>query len=300
MSTVFIPPGSERPLGTPAGAVRPPEESAPERPLPRLIARARKLLTMLNLHLAGVAVLSLYVLYLVAHLVFLWKGLSANNDSAVDQQRVQLIAAQLAARPLRGLDKKLIASTRDADAFYQIRLPYADSQVAAEIGMLAHKAGVRWTHAQYAYFPVLSARYALTQVGIDASVSGDYRPIVMFINSLERDKVFFVINGIDLSGQQSGQVNLRIRLTTYLRPPNPNELSAEMPAAENAAGGPTTGDSGVAGPATGNSTENGAGASGQRPGQQGQRMGPGNPGIGGRGFGGARPGSQPITTGGRL
>jgi hypothetical protein len=68
-------------------------------------------------------------------------------------------------------------------------------------------------------------------MSIDASVSGDYRPIVEFINAVERDKVFFVINGINLTGQQTGQVNLRIRLTTYLRPANANELSAEMPAA---------------------------------------------------------------------
>ena len=52
---------------------------------------------------------------------------------------------------------------------------------------------------------------------IDARLSGDYRPLVQFINSLERDKMFFVINGVTLTGQQTGTVNLRLRLTTYLR-----------------------------------------------------------------------------------
>jgi type IV pilus assembly protein PilO len=203
----------------------------PERRVPRLTARAKALMTALNLHLAGVAVLALLVLYLVIHLVLLWQGLSANNAEALDQQHVQLIAAQLAAKPLRGLDKKLVASTHDANSFYQARLPYANSQVLAEIGALTHKAGVRWTHAQYAYNPALRGNDALSQMSIDASVSGDYRPIVEFINAVERDKVFFVINGINLTGQQTGQVNLRIRLTTYLRPANANELSAEMPAA---------------------------------------------------------------------
>ena len=205
--------------------VSPPESSVPERRVPRLTARAKALMTALNLHLAGVAVLALVVLYLAIHLVFLWQGLSANNAEALDQQHVQLIAAQLAAKPLRGLDKKLVASTHDANGFYQTRLPYADSQVAAEIGALTKKAGVRWTHAQYAYNPALSGNYGLTGISIDASVSGDYRPIVEFINAVERDKLFFVINGINLTGQQTGQVNLRIRLTTYLRPANPDELS---------------------------------------------------------------------------
>jgi hypothetical protein len=54
---------------------------------------------------------------------------------------------------------------------------------------------------------------------MDASLSGDYRPLVLFVNGLERDKTFFLINGVTLTGQQSGTVGLRLRLTTYLRAP---------------------------------------------------------------------------------
>ena len=64
----------------------------------------------------------------------------------------------------------------------------------------------------------------LTEVRIDASLSGDYRPLVEFINSLERDKMFFVIQGETLTGQQSGTVNLRLRLTTYERQAITQEL----------------------------------------------------------------------------
>ena len=225
--------------------VPPPSAAPPQRMVPRLTARARTLVTAMNLHFAGVALLAVLDLYLVVHLIFVWQGLSANNAEALDQQRVQLTAAQLAAKPLRGLDTKLVASAHDANAFYQARLPYANSQVLAEIGALTHKAGVRWTHAQYAYNPQLSGNDSLTQMSIDASVSGDYRPIVQFINAVERDKLFFVINGINLTGQQTGQVNLRIRLTTYLRPPNPDELSAEMPTgATNDADGASSGGGG--------------------------------------------------------
>ena len=210
--------------------VPPPNGSSMERNVPRLTARARSMMTAMNLHFTGVALLVLLDLYLIVHLIFVWQGLRSNNADAIDQQHVQLIAAQLAAKPLRGLDKKLVGSTQEADAFYQQRLPYAASQVAAEVGALAHREGVHWTRAQYAYAPVLSGNDALTQVSMDASVSGDYRPIVQFINAVERDKLFFVINGINLTGQQTGQVNLRIRLTTYLRPGNPDELATEVPA----------------------------------------------------------------------
>jgi type IV pilus assembly protein PilO len=225
--------------------VPPPNSSSLERRVPRLTERASALITAMNLHFAGVALLGLLDLYLIVHLIFVWQGLNSSNAAALDQQRVQLVAAQLAARPLRGLDKKLVASTEDANAFYQHRLPYADSQVASEIGALTRREGVRWTNAQYAYNPVLSGNDALTQISVDASVSGDYRPIVQFINAVERDKLFFVINQINLTGQQTGQVNLRIRLTTYLRPANPGEISdeAKKPDTEQAAsdGGQTGG-----------------------------------------------------------
>jgi hypothetical protein len=147
-----------------------------------------------------------------------------------------LTTARLQAQPLRGLDSKITASNEDADAFYQGRLPYAYSQVLAELGHLTQKSSVRLANVQYAQQPVLSGANALTELHMDASVSGDYRPVVEFINSLERDKMFFLVNQINLSGQQTGVVNLRIHLTTYLRAPNAKEASAQ-PAPDAASAG---------------------------------------------------------------
>jgi Na+-transporting methylmalonyl-CoA/oxaloacetate decarboxylase gamma subunit len=208
-----------------AAIIPPPEDTSFLRRVPQMTARARALLTAMNLHFAGVAVLVLLDLYLIVHLVFVWQGLSSHNADAIDQQRSQLIAAEIAAKPLRGLDKKLVVSTSAADAFYQQRLPYATSEVAAELGALAKRQGVHLTRVQYAYSTVLSGNDQLVEDRMDASISGDYRPVVQFINAAERDKVFFVINGINLTGQQSGQVNLRLRMTTYLRDPRAGELT---------------------------------------------------------------------------
>ncbi|SEF92886.1 hypothetical protein SAMN05421819_1390 [Bryocella elongata] len=221
--------------------VPPPNSSSVTRHVPRLTERARALLTELNLHLAGVAALGVLVLYLVVHLVFVWQGLNANDENALVAQQNQLHAAEIAAKPLRGLDAKLADSTEQADKFYAKRLPYATSQVAAELGKLATN-GVRLTRAQYAYDPVLVGPHALTQVRIDASIAGDYRPVVEFINAIERDRSFFVINGINLTGQQTGLVNLRIRMTTYLRSPAVGEAEASD---KNASANATSGTGGA-------------------------------------------------------
>jgi type IV pilus assembly protein PilO len=83
---------------------------------------------------------------------------------------------------------------------------------------LTKKQGVRLTRSQDIYPPVLvGSAGELTEMRIDASLSGDYRPLVQFINSLERDKMFFLIDTVTLTGQQSGTVNLRLHLKTYLR-----------------------------------------------------------------------------------
>jgi len=219
-----------------AATVPPPSDSSLLRRSPRLTARARALLTAINLHYAGVAALLVVVLYMIAHLFFLSQSLKSNDADAFGRQRTLLTTARLQAQPLRGLDAKIAASNQDADAFYADRLPYAHSQVLSELGHLTQKSNVRLANVQYAEAPVLSGANALTELRMDASVSGDYRPIVEFINGLERDKMFFLVSGINLYGQQTGIVNLRIRLTTYLRAPNEKEASAQ-PAAEAAPGG---------------------------------------------------------------
>lgn len=215
-----------------AAAVPTPNSSSLQGRRPRLTARARALLTALNLHFAGVAALAVVVLYLAVHLFVVWGSLNSHNAEALANERAQLKAAQIAVRPLVGLDGKVVTSTEDANKFYDQRLPYATSEVLAELGKLTQGHGVRLAGVQYTYVPELAGQYGLTEVRMDASVAGDYRSIVEFINSLERDRMFFLIRGINLTGQQTGQVNLRIRLTTYLRPATVDEA-----AQTNAGGG---------------------------------------------------------------
>jgi type IV pilus assembly protein PilO len=182
--------------------------------------KASRLGTLKNFHIAGVVALGLVNLYLLAHMAFAWRAATSQNAAALADQTVQMKTAEIARQPLEGLDEKLAQATKDADKFYKQRLPFANSEVAGELGALTKKQGVKLTRVQYAYAPVMDATAgALTEARMDASLSGDYRPLVLFINSLERDKMFFLITGLTLTGQQSGTVGLRLRLTTYLRSP---------------------------------------------------------------------------------
>ena len=180
------------------------------------LRQTRTLLSPLNLHWAGVGLLAVVNLYFLAQMGFLWQTSSRYNADAIAQQRIALKTAGIAAQPLRGLDAKLARATQEADRFTRQRLPASDSEVAAELGALTKKQAVRLTRAQYTHTPVLvGSANQMTEVRIDATLSGDYRPLVQFINSIERDKLFFVIDTQTLTGQQSGTVNLRVGMKTY-------------------------------------------------------------------------------------
>lgn len=208
----------------------------------RFSERTRSLLTLVNLHYAGVGLLALVNLFVLSQMYFAWRAQSTQGADALARQRLAMQAAEVQARPLEGLDAKLTTATTDADLFYERRLPYAHSQFLTELGALTKRQGVKLTRNQYAEAPALGGEEggALTEVRMDASLSGEYRNLMQFVNALERDKMFFLVGGVTLSGQQSGTVGLRLRLTTYLRAAGPGEnadRAAPMPVADEPAGG---------------------------------------------------------------
>jgi type IV pilus assembly protein PilO len=170
-------------------------------------------ISVLNLHIAAVGLLALVNLVLLAQLLMAWNTLRADRPDQLAAQQTELRTAQLQAMPLRNLPQRIDDSQHGAGRFFTTRVAGADSAILAELGTIAQRANVRLGRVQYALAPALKDT---SEVRIDATVSGDYTPVMRFINDLERDKMFFVINGLTLTGQQGGLVNLRLRVTTYL------------------------------------------------------------------------------------
>jgi len=169
--------------------------------------------------------------FLAVRLVFAWDRAKAGDAARIEERQAEYRAMQLKTRPLRGLDRKIQQAKLDQQAFYEKRFPATDSEVLKELGALAVKNNVLLARGQYAHG---KPNQGLVELRMDVSLSGDYAPIVRFINGLEREKGFFLIKGIALNGQQSGVVSLRMVLTTYLR------ANAANPG--NAAAAPMTAD----------------------------------------------------------
>ena len=134
------------------------------------------------------------------------------------QQELHQLWQQLKSReyaPWRGLDKKIPRAKQQIDEFYQQRFPAEESSISDNLGRLAAETGVRVTGEKY---QVKDAQIeGLQPVEIAASCSGDYLQLVRFINALERNKLFFLVSGVELGNEQNGTVSLQIKIQTYLR-----------------------------------------------------------------------------------
>ncbi len=180
-------------------------------------------ITAQHWHYGAIIVLLLLNLTLAVRLIFAWNRAKQGDAARIAESQAQYRVMKLKTAPLRGLDKKIQQAKLDQQAFYDKRFPANNSEVLTELGALAVKNNVLLARGQYAY---RKPQQGLVEMDMEASLTGDYAPVVRFINGLERDKLFFLIDGVALNGQQSGVVSLRMVLTTYLRADTANAAAA--------------------------------------------------------------------------
>jgi hypothetical protein len=173
------------------------------------------LISPLGLHWIGFGILAVATILLGTRVALDWRTTSSSNLDAMAGREARLRALELQTKPLRGLDKRVELSRSQIDEFYAKRIPPSYSAFLEELGRLQSSSGVRLNGVQYTQAP---GSGDLTEIRMDAGISGNYPSILRFINGLERSKSFFVIRAMALSGQQSGAVNLRLHVSTWLRP----------------------------------------------------------------------------------
>jgi len=184
-----------------------------------------RLTSPLTWHYMGFAILLALVITLSVRLGLDWMATNGRSTDALAGKQMELKTLELQTAPLRGLDKRIDASRTQIDDFYKKRIPPNYSSILMRVGELQVKSGVRLSRVQYTQG---KPGAELTEISLDAIISGSYPDIMHFVNSLERDQTFFVIRGMGLSGQQGGLVNLRLRVSTWLRPAD--ALDSALPA----------------------------------------------------------------------
>ena len=174
-----------------------------------------RLASPLTWHLAVFAVLLIVAVALAIRLGLDWTAMNSRSNQIFAGKQVELKALQLETAPLRGIDQRVEDTREQMVKFEQKRIPPNYSSIDARVGELQVASGVHLSRVQYTQG---KPGTGLTEISLDAGISGDYPSIMRFVNSLERDATFFVIRAMSFTGQRGGLVNLRIQLSTWLRP----------------------------------------------------------------------------------
>lgn len=192
----------------------------------------------LTWHLAGFGLLLILAIFLAVRLALDAAAINRDSTQVLANRQVELTAEELQTAPLRGLDKKVDATRIAMRTFYDKRIPPNYSTIASRFADLAVKSGVNLSRVQYTQGAPGSD---LTEIAMDSGISGSYPQIMRFINSLERDQTFFVIRAMMLTGQSGGLVNLRLQVSTWLRPAD--AASSGLPASSGESAKPGNGNS---------------------------------------------------------
>jgi Tfp pilus assembly protein PilO len=142
-------------------------------------------------------------------------GSADSRKLQLSQLRVELQKKTREVEPLRGMDKKIVLAKDQIGGFYKDRFAAKDSDLTNELGKLAAENGVRIQQARYKEEDAESS--GVIPIEIEGSFSGDYLQLVRFINTLERSKLFFTVDSVDLAGESTGPVKLQITMHSYLR-----------------------------------------------------------------------------------
>jgi Tfp pilus assembly protein PilO len=176
--------------------------------MPDLRQTRKKLKTALAV-LAAVDVVALIVLF--SPLV----GSTESRQVQLNQLWSELKTKTQQVEPLTNLPQKVVTANHQITDFYKKRFPKQDSQIPVQFGKLAAASGV--TIEQVKYKAGEGELGLLQPVDMEADLSGNYIALAKFINALERDDMLFIINSVELGGEQNGPIKLQMKLETYLK-----------------------------------------------------------------------------------
>lgn len=148
-------------------------------------------------------------------LIYMWVRGTSSLPAEFDALHQQVVNQRAVVVPPEMVDKRVQEAREQIAKFYENRFPNSSAAIFEDLGKLAKENRVQLNQA--AYNAAEADMPGLRQVLITANLTGDYAQAMKFINALEREKTFFIVNSVSLGGQSAGQVRLSIRIETYMR-----------------------------------------------------------------------------------
>ena len=173
------------------------------------LRQTRKKLKLTLIVMGGVSLLAaaLYFSPLV--------GSAQSRQLERNQLQAELTTKTRQVAPLKDLPQKIELAKHQISDFYANRFPSQNSQIYAELGKVAAANNVKIEQVKLK--PADTTNNGLQPVEMEADLSGSYTSLAHFINALERDEMFFVVNSVTLNGEPQGAVKLSVKLEAYLK-----------------------------------------------------------------------------------
>jgi type IV pilus assembly protein PilO len=152
-----------------------------------------------------------------------WKLSSApqtpKEEFAAQSKKLEILRADI--KRAQSIQAYMPHIQTDCDAFENERLFAAGSgysSVTADLGAISKKAALGLDDLTFKQKEIANRK--VTEVAIDATVSGDYKNIVEFLNGLQRSKNIYEVDSLSLASEvqnATGGLRVAIHMKTYFR-----------------------------------------------------------------------------------
>jgi Tfp pilus assembly protein PilO len=147
-------------------------------------------------------------------------GQSPQQELAGQIAQLKLLQADV--ERARSIKKDTPAAKRDCDEF-ENSLPPAGtgySLVSAELAEIGHKAGLQISSLGFRQHDIKGR--GIAEVAVDATVAGDYKSVVRFLNGLQRSENYYAVDNLALNGESaggapSGILRVDVHMKAYLK-----------------------------------------------------------------------------------
>ena len=155
-----------------------------------------------------IVIAGLAVLIAADAILALYAMQSANkfsrNELAAEKTQIKLLKADI--QRALAIERSIPQTKADCERFENSLYPSSAgySSVSDELTGVAKRAGLQAVSA-LAFHPKELPGKNMVELGLDATVNGDYKDVVRFLNGLQRSKSLYIIDTLTLASEPGAQ-----------------------------------------------------------------------------------------------
>ncbi|SRR5579871_2413650 len=117
----------------------------------------------------------------------------------------------------REIQQEIPKTKADCELF-ENSLPAANtgySVISAELQDLSQKSGAQLS--SMSFHPADKSSHGISEVALDASISGDYKSVVQFVNGLQQSKNHYIVDNLSLVNDRGPGSKTSLRVNLHLK-----------------------------------------------------------------------------------